>query len=94
MKVTFRLPDGSEKVVEVRPGQYLLEAGEDAGLDLPYSCRSGACSDCTGRLAAGTVDQSEGSYLSEEDMAKGFCLTCVSTPMSDCVVETHRKDDL
>ena len=94
MKATFHLPDGSETTIEVSPGLTLLEAGEEAGLDLPYSCRSGACSDCTGRLLSGSVDQNDGSYLSDDDMEKGFCLTCVSKPLSDCVLKTHQQDSL
>jgi ferredoxin len=94
MKATFIQPDGSEKQVEVPPGMSLLEAGEEAGLDLPCSCRSGACSDCTGKLVSGTVDQSEGSYLSDSDIDHGFCLTCVAKPLTDVVVRTGVKDEL
>lgn len=94
MNVTFRLPDGTEKTVVTNGKRPLLEVGEDAGLDLPYSCRSGACSDCTGRLVQGKVDQSDGSFLSDEDMAKGFCLTCIAIPQGDCTVHTHQRDEL
>jgi ferredoxin-NADP reductase len=35
--------------------QPILQAGEDAGLDLPYGCRMGICHTCVGRLRAGQV---------------------------------------
>ena len=46
--ITFRSPDGSEEVVQCEEDQYILEAADDAGLDLPSSCRAGACYSCLG----------------------------------------------
>lgn len=93
MKVTYRLPDGSETVVDVPPYRKLLEYGESSGLELPYSCRSGNCSDCLGRLLSGQVDQSRGTYLSEHAKQLGFCLTCVAKPLTDCVLLTHQRQE-
>jgi ring-1,2-phenylacetyl-CoA epoxidase subunit PaaE len=73
---TFTLEKGKESI---------LEAGLKAGIEIPYSCKSGVCSTCRAKLTAGEVDMDVNFALEDYEVARGFVLTCQSHPVTDKV---------
>ncbi len=60
----------------------VLEAAERAGLDLPFSCRSGVCSTCRTKVVRGEVRMQQNYALEDWELEQGYVLACQSQCVS------------
>jgi ring-1,2-phenylacetyl-CoA epoxidase subunit PaaE len=75
------LMDGRRRSFFMSPGDAsVLEAAERAGLELPYSCRSGICATCRTKIVAGEADMAHNIALEPWEVDAGFVLCCQARP--------------
>ena len=81
------LRDGLKRDVAFRDGETsILDAMCNAGIDVPYSCKSGVCSTCRARLLEGRVRMDRNFALEKTDLDAGFVLCCQAHPLTPVVV--------
>ncbi len=83
-KVTFKK---SGITIDIAEDEYILEEAEDAGLHLPYDCRSGTCTTCIQKCLEGEVDQDMAFAIGDEELDQGLRLICIGSPLSDVVLD-------
>ena len=82
------LPSGAE--LECSGARTVLDACIDAGLAVPYNCRSGECGECMARLVAGEIEELPGAdpaVFTESHRAAGNILACMCYPRSALVLD-------
>lgn len=76
---------GTSHTLACADGEILLDAMLRAGLQAPYSCRSGNCAACLCSLVSGEVERLEDTVLGDDDVAAGELLACRTIPRSSQV---------
>ncbi|MFC7202979.1 2Fe-2S iron-sulfur cluster-binding protein [Haloferax namakaokahaiae] len=78
--------------IELASNETILDQGEDEGMDLPYACRQGQCVSCSAKITDGPAEEYVTHFkqetLSDDEMEKGYTLTCVAYPKADFTIET------
>lgn len=67
-------------------GQSILDAALQSDAGLPYACKGGVCASCRAKLVEGKVEMDVNYALEEEEVERGFILTCQSHPRTRKVV--------
>ena len=75
--------DGRELVIEVtQQDDSILDAALRAGADLPYACKGGVCATCKCKVIEGQVDMAINYSLEDDEINKGYVLSCQARPMT------------
>lgn len=82
--------DGEETHMNmVSDGRSILDAGLDAGADVPYACKGAVCCTCRAKVLEGSATMEMNYALMDDEVADGYILTCQSHPTSEKVVVSY-----
>ncbi|NOL50291.1 CDP-6-deoxy-delta-3,4-glucoseen reductase [Pelistega europaea] len=83
--------ESSNHTFTVKEGQTILDAALEQDIVLPYSCRTGSCTSCKGKVVSGEYEAGPGTatLVSDEEKAQGACLFCETKPLSDLVIQAR-----
>ena len=81
-EITVRI-GGEEKTFTIERKQNILSELLAKGLDVSYSCLTGACSSCIGKVTEGSAEMDNNQVLIEREVKEGKILTCQAHPTCD-----------
>ncbi len=87
-KITVQM-NNEQQDVKYDGKSTLLDSLLENGIDAPYSCQSGSCMACLGKVIKGRVYMDDPYILSEENLNEGECLTCQAYPATDEVLISY-----
>jgi len=77
--------DGRSTTVPMSRGRSILDGAAATRTDLPFACRGGVCGTCRAMVTEGDVDMRRNYALGDEEVERGFVLTCQTRPVGDAV---------
>jgi ring-1,2-phenylacetyl-CoA epoxidase subunit PaaE len=77
--------DGRSTTAPMPKDQPILDSAQRTRADLPFACKGGVCGTCRAHLEFGEVQMRRNYALEEDEVERGFVLTCQSYPVSDDV---------
>jgi ring-1,2-phenylacetyl-CoA epoxidase subunit PaaE len=75
--------DGQTTTVAAPKELSILDGAARTRNDLPFACKGGVCGTCRAHLVSGEVDMRRNYALDDDEVARGYVLTCQSFPVSD-----------
>jgi ring-1,2-phenylacetyl-CoA epoxidase subunit PaaE len=64
-------------------GETILDAALKKGADLPFACKGGVCCTCRAKVTQGSVSMDMNFSLEDDEVEKGYILTCQAHPTSE-----------
>lgn len=91
-QVALNFEDGVTKVIKVGDMETIMDAAFKARINIPSDCRDGACGTCKSFCESGEFDPGDfiDDAMTEDELEKGYLLTCQSTPSRTCRSTSRR----
>ncbi len=64
-------------------GDFILDAAQKEGADLPYACKGGVCCTCKAKILKGSAKMDLNYALTDNEVKEGYILTCQAHPLTD-----------
>ena len=81
-QVTAMLDGEVVKIELSGTGKSILDALDQAGMDVPFSCKGGVCCTCKAKIIEGSAAMNINYALTDDEVANGYILTCQAHPTS------------
>ena len=84
MKITFN----TDRILKSVQSDTIFNNFKANGLTIHHSCLNGRCSECKVKVITGEYDMPNSQEgLSDSEVKEGYCLTCITKPLSDLKLE-------